>query len=97
MDKIDFYLLNIRFIDENKIKKFILNLTSKEKQQLIIKLFKYEIERYNKQLYDEIINKYELNHLLLLALKNKIYENIINKYIYYKILSYDMYKKQFKI
>ena len=97
-NKIDYYLLNIHFIDNNQIRKYMLNLnlTPTEKQQLIIKLFKYEIERYNKQLYDEIINKYELNHLLLSALKNKIYENIINKYIYYKILSYDindMYKK----
>ena len=45
MNKIDFYLNNINFINENKIKNYILNLelTSEEKQELLNKTFTYII------------------------------------------------------
>ena len=96
-NKIDEYLIKIKTLNDinlDEIKSYLLNLnlTNEEKEQLLTKLFTYDIEKFNSILFTEIINKYGLNKFISTTLEYRIYEKLIHIYLYYKILSRDEVK-----
>ena len=96
-NKIDFYLKRIKILNENGLNEFKeyilnLNLSIEEKKQLLTKLFNYDIEKNKLSLFNEIVNKYDLNQYISSILEYKIYDDIIHKYLYYKIKQDDKYQ-----
>lgn len=90
-NKIDLYLKRIKNLNNNEFNYFKdyilkLNLTNEEKQQLLTKLFTYDIEKKNNNLFNKIINKHNLNQYISSLLEYNIYDQLIHKYLCYKIL-----------